>query len=588
MSKWKQGLRAKLLLMGVVPVIVLGILSYISIDSLGEFQDRLSKAYRVRAKLIETAGEIDSSIHAIGRWMWITYGLAGQTEARNNFIKRSLDEIDSFDKTLATYLALPRNEKIKELFGTVEKEWPLAKAGALEAITFFKAHNEKDNEIAKQTMQSKLLPHLVPMTKTMDEIKNQMHQLLDKEIESADAFAAKVEKQIWAVSTLSTLFCFLFSILLASSLAKKLTKVSISLHEASLQVHSASGQIASSSEELSQAATEQASSLEQTAASLAEINNMISKSADSSKLTSSSSSHSQTKAQEGRAAVEQMINSMTEISQSNEAIMGQVNQSNQRMADIVKVIQEIGDKTKVINDIVFQTKLLSFNASVEAARAGEHGKGFAVVAEEVGNLAQMSGNAAREISNMLTGSISKVEGIVQDTKTKVESLVTLSKQKVESGVSVARGCADVLGEIVENVSKVSELAHEISKASQEQAVGVAEINKAMTQMDSVTQQNAASSEQTASAAEQLSAQAENLKGAVEDLVITIDGVQPKSLDMGLLASREDRSQRSPKSGGRVIHLKAAKKPFPTHGVETKSVVGGDSTPDRNHSGFTDV
>ncbi len=168
-------------------------------------------------------------------------------------------------------------------------------------------------------------------------------------------------------------------------------------------------------------------------------------------------------------------------------------------------------------------------------------------------------------------------------------MVTLSKQKVDSGVSVARGCADVLGEIVENVSKVSELSHEISKASQEQAVGVAEINKAMTQMDSVTQQNAASSEQTASAAEELSAQAENLKAAVEDLVQTIDGDQPKTVDISLMNSHEDRSVRASKPGGRVIHLKSAKKTHPTSDSGgTRSVVGDGSAPDRNHSGFTDV
>jgi methyl-accepting chemotaxis protein len=89
-----------------------------------------------------------------------------------------------------------------------------------------------------------------------------------------------------------------------------------------------------------------------------------------------------------------------------------MNKSNDEISSIVKVIAEIGDKTKVINDIVFQTKLLSFNASVEAARAGEQGKGFAVVAEEVGNLATMSGKAAEEISSMLGDSMGKVELIV--------------------------------------------------------------------------------------------------------------------------------------------------------------------------------
>jgi methyl-accepting chemotaxis protein len=214
---------------------------------------------------------------------------------------------------------------------------------------------------------------------------------------------------------------------------------------------------------------------------------------------------------------------MDEISQSNESIMAQINESNQKMGEIVRVIQEIGNKTKVINEIVFQTKLLSFNASVEAARAGEHGKGFAVVAEEVGNLAQMSGNAAKEISDMLDGSISKVDFIVNETKSKVEHLVAQGKGKVESGVRVARQCSDVLNEIVHNVSKVSTLSQEISQASKEQAQGVTEINKAMGQLDTVNQQNTTTSQEASTSAQQLSSEAVILKGIVEDLVYVVQG-----------------------------------------------------------------
>lgn len=588
MSKWFKGLRAKLLIMGVIPVLVLAVLSYISLGAIGEFHGRLGSAYKTRAKLIESAGELDSGIHALGRWMWITYALNGQVETRNDFIKKSYSEIEDFEKTKKVYLALPRSAKIAELFTRVEKEWPLAKVGAEEALNLFKTQTEKDNELAKQVMQTKMIPYLVPITKTMDEIKTEMHLILDKEIESADSFSTMTERQVTILSGLGMAFCFGFSIFLGAALARRLTSVSVSLHEASLQVHAASSQIASSSEELSQAATEQASSLEQTAASLEEISSMIAKSSEGSKMASTRSSESQTKAEEGRASVDQMINSMDEISQSNEAIMVQVNQSNLQMADIIKVIHQIGEKTKVINDIVFQTKLLSFNASVEAARAGEHGKGFAVVAEEVGNLAQMSGNAAREISDMLAGSISKVETIVQETKAKVESLISLGKQKVDSGVSVAKQCAEVLGEIVENVSKVSGLAHEISSASQEQAQGVAEINKAMSQMDTVTQQNAATSEETASAAEELSAQAEALKGAVEELVKTVEGGQNGRLTSMADNTSSNSRMKPPKQSARVIHLKTAKKSFNSNFDESRVAVGDNMTPDRNHDGFKDV
>lgn len=117
-----------------------------------------------------------------------------------------------------------------------------------------------------------------------------------------------------------------------------------------------------------------------------------------------------------------MLDSIKNIGAANERAGREIGASARHFADIVKVIEEIGSKTKVINDIVFQTKILSFNASVEAARAGEHGKGFTVVAEEVGKLAAMSGVAAHEIGELLSGSIQKVDAIVKDTQTKVKIL----------------------------------------------------------------------------------------------------------------------------------------------------------------------
>lgn len=302
-----------------------------------------------------------------------------------------------------------------------------------------------------------------------------------------------------------------------------LTQVATVLSDASLKVNSASQEIATSAQELSHASTEQAASLEETAASIEQMNSMVRKNSENAKGTAQTSNDSRAKAQSGQQVVEKMIQSMSDINDSNNNIMNQINQSNSEMAEILKVIQEIGNKTKVIDDIVFQTKLLSFNASVEAARAGEHGKGFAVVAEEVGNLAQMSGNAAKEISSMLDGSLHKVEDIVQNTKGRVEILIAEGRNKVEAGTDVARQCAEVLEEIVTNVSSVSRMSDEISSASQEQAQGVQELTKAMHELDQVTQQNAMNSQRSASAAESLSTQSESLKGAISQLLETIQG-----------------------------------------------------------------
>ena len=176
-----------------------------------------------------------------------------------------------------------------------------------------------------------------------------------------------------------------------------------------------------------------------------------------------------------------------------------------------------------INDIVFQTRLLSFNASVEAARAGEHGKGFAVVAEEVGNLALMSGNAAKEITQMLESSTQRVQGLVQETKTRVEQLVAVGREKVKAGTQTAAHCQSILDEIVRSSSSLKLSVDEIATASKEQAQGVHEITQAMAQLDQVTQQNTQSAEQSAAATDRLNSQADLLRKTVETLLGMVVG-----------------------------------------------------------------
>ena len=250
---------------------------------------------------------------------------------------------------------------------------------------------------------------------------------------------------------------------------------------------------------------------------------MVEKNSENAEMSTSVANHSQDTAEKGKGVVQEMIVSIEQIDRSNTDIMTQIEASNRQISEIVKVISDIGTKTNVINDIVFQTKLLSFNASVEAARAGEYGKGFAVVAEEVGNLAQMSGDAAKEITDMLNESIRVVEGIVKDTQTRVESLVKVGKGKVEVGSNIAKRCGEVLSEIVTSVRSVSQMVGEISAGSHEQSKGVDEISKAIVQLDQVTQENSNSSQSFAETAERLSAQAAALKHSVQLLTQTLNG-----------------------------------------------------------------
>ena len=516
-----------------------------------------------------------------------TLGLPGiSKEEEQDYVKRAKENIEKFEAAAKAYEEIPFVEGEEKVWNNVKAAWTNFKAvggrvfelqakGTPEAHQGMIAIFLKDCPEAARAFSEAMNPFLESHT-------NQAHTSVEK----AEKLSAKVTLISMVVLGVGSLFGLLIGFFFATSTAKAMGSVVSELEKTAQNVSSASTQIAGSSQSLSQAATEQAASLEETAASLEEITAMIGKSSENAGLTATSSNESQNKAEQGRSAVDQMMNSMEDISQSNIEIMNQVNHSNEQMTEIVKVIQEIGDKTKVINDIVFQTKLLSFNASVEAARAGEHGKGFAVVAEEVGNLAQMSGNAAKEISEMLQSSMKKVENIVHESKTKVETLIESGKEKVESGVNTAKLCADSLNEIVANISKVSVLAQEISNASKEQSQGVGEINKAMGQLDTVTQQNAATSQETASSAEALAKEAHALNHAVSELMATIYGINKQSKTSAATTHADTKTQdhsnvlKFQNTKGTTTKISGSK-------VVTKKAAGDDSVPDRNHSGFQD-
>lgn len=286
------------------------------------------------------------------------------------------------------------------------------------------------------------------------------------------------------------------------------------------------------SAKLSESANQQAASLQETVASLDEISAMVSRNADSAQSSASIAEQSQRCAGTGKSNTESMLRSINSISQGNDDIVKQMQASNSEISDIVKVIQQIGSKTQVINDIVFQTKLLSFNASVEAARAGEHGKGFAVVAEEVGNLASMSGKASKEISDLLTQSVQTVTATVEKTKSLMDSLMKQSRDKVQTGTETAQDCAKSLDEILGNVSSVTDMVREIANASKEQSVGIGEINRAMSELDQATQSNATVAVESLKAASELQVHAKKMKELLGGKISSSDkpSVTPKIAD----------------------------------------------------------
>ena len=342
-----------------------------------------------------------------------------------------------------------------------------------------------------------------------------------------DAFSSinAAEKTFYATFIIMVIICGIISYIVASKLSKKLMNVSDELKITANKTEQSSQDLHKASESVSNSSTEQASAIQETASTLDEFSSMLQLSSKNAQQSMDYSIKSKQAAEEGIDIVRKVVGSINNIKSSNDDVLDKTTAGNQKIREIVTLINEISNKTMVINDIVFQTKLLSFNASVEAARAGEHGKGFAVVAEEVGNLAIMSGNAAKEISDMLTNSIEKVQTIVSETQSEIESLMQSSSVKIEEGISIAGECNEVLNKIADNIEAVNNLVTEVVNASKEQELGVQQITIAMGEIEKSTNFNTETSKQTSIYSEGLTVQSKELMKIVSELEGEIYGIK---------------------------------------------------------------
>lgn len=304
---------------------------------------------------------------------------------------------------------------------------------------------------------------------------------------------------------------------------KKLALVEGNLKNTLHAANQISSELQDSSNTVSEAATQQASSIQETVTTLDEISAMSEKSADFAKQSLEKASYNEQKTLEGKSALDNMINAINEISDSNDEILNAVVKSNDQFQKIIDLINEISNKTQIINDIVFQTRLLSFNASVEAARAGEHGKGFAIVAEEIGTLANVSGKAAVDICEMVDNSVHQVELIVKETSETVTKMVKQGKTNVDNGVQIANNCQEAFDGILKSVKEINYMIDEISSAASEQSTGVKNISDAIGQIDQSIHFNSEVASKTADLGTQMLDQANQLEDAHHDLQVEIYG-----------------------------------------------------------------
>ncbi|WP_184032174.1 methyl-accepting chemotaxis protein [Paraburkholderia sp. Cpub6] len=263
----------------------------------------------------------------------------------------------------------------------------------------------------------------------------------------------------------------------------KLVQTISVVRDGSRSIDTAAQEISAGNLDLSQRTEEQAASLEETASSMEELTSTVRQNADNARQATTLASTASGVAQRGGEVIGRVVETMHGISDSSA-----------RVAEIISVIE----------GIAFQTNILALNAAVEAARAGEQGRGFAVVAGEVRTLAQRSATAAKEIKDLIGESVTRVD----------------------AGSKLVEEAGSTINEIVQSVKRVTDIMSEIAAASQEQSIGIGQVNTAVTQMDEVTQQNAALVEQASAAAQSLAQQAQGLRDALAVFKVDNRGTSP--------------------------------------------------------------
>lgn len=477
----------------------------------------------VSLEKIEKLGELEANFRQVRVEVRSLAIIDNTLSDQSQFIKQTEKAIESFEKSKKEYAALITTDDEKKQLADLDAKWTdFYEFGKGLLVLATKGDPESIKKLAEA-----IRVHCPVKKEAVEKI---IHIINEKEkATSASLVVAAKESeantQLFAIiGTLFGIFgAITIGMIFATRVNNSLQKSIESLVKGVSEINKKSQVTSDIASKISFSSNDQASSIQNTVTSIDEISAMVARNADSASSAANNSDVTINSAQKGKEKAEDMLDSIKAISSGNEELINQMEKTNKEISEIVDVIKEISQKTQVINDIVFQTKLLSFNASVEAARAGENGKGFSVVAEEVGNLASMSGSAANEISSMLAKSVSKVNETVQNSKRLMDTMMNQSKLKIESGTRTAQECASSLDEILANASSMGHMVREISNACQEQSVGIREVNKAMNNLDLLSKTNNEVASTSSDTAEKLKEEAGKLGEIVGHLNRLVKG-----------------------------------------------------------------
>lgn len=501
LSSWYRGLKFQFALVIFVASFSFGV-NYLFVNSTrSEIEKTIKDAYQTRLPQSQQLGELMTVLNTYLKLSWQAAAIQKNPSERETVISKAGPVLfyaqDLIEDIKKTDLDTETKDQIAKLVSSIEK----LKASADKIFTLLNQNKaESDIEAQKMMMES-----FVSNSQEIDSEVRAIIKSIEKVNKASEAGAGvtlvQTNKKIILSSVVSAVLLWLIGYLIAARASRKLMDIGFDVADAAIEVEDSSMKMVSAAQGVSSTTHDQAAQIEETSATLEQISAMVDSNLASTEKSLAMARQVQEFSEKTNVSITTLAKTMDDIQESNKRVQG-----------LEYLIKTIGEKTEVIDEIVFQTRLLSFNASVEAERAGESGRAFAVVAQEVGNLAQMSGKSALEINKIL-----------KEALTEAHQVVGHNRELVQKGTQICREAVGGIAKMLSASQNIVSSSDEILMALKEQGHGIKQITESMNSFSSSIQQNSNRAQISAENSNGLNELALRLNEMVDELNLVVSG-----------------------------------------------------------------
>jgi methyl-accepting chemotaxis protein len=451
-------------------------------------------------------------------------------------------ELNVFEEQLKKIAGLEADAQQLEQIRELEKSWVDFQSEIQQSLDLVISGSAADREAFAERYRQHISALQLRIQNSLDQLSARNTAQSREQSENAETVTSKARYGILSMLGLMLMSIAASGGFLIRNIDRTLHSIMAHVETQSHEVLSSATQVDMLSQSLSKGAQGTSESLQDCVANLEEITAMVGKSYHNADRSTQLASMAREASAAGDEAVTEIADAMDLIERTTDHFVQTLEERGKDVAMIESIFRDVTEKARLINDIVFQTKLLSFNASVEAARAGEYGKGFAVVAEEVGKLSRMTGEVAGEIQRLLTTSSDQVKVIaerIQATSTEVRAHATSA---VKTGVTRVHKGRDLLKSIVQHSHDVKFNLDQITVASREQSQAIQEISASLHELQAIAGVNAGRVHDFSAIAHKLVGSAETMEGTVDLLKRFLDGQKSIPLALAEVAVENDEAE----------------------------------------------